>query len=145
MSTRFIGVLGYYRPPVVLGVAPRGFPCASEMADATRPSPWAHARTPLTRVSVRGAQPRAVSACANMVKKGFFKLLNYHPPTDEERRGTASSVDAAVLVLAGGLLAWVRPWDAKSAPRRACSSLVGCTKAIVIAIVAAMESNAGEL
>ena len=115
------------------------------MADATRPSPWAHARTPLTRVSVRGAQPRAVSACANMVKKGFFKLLNYYPPTHEERRGTASSVDAAVLVLAGGLLAWVRPWDAKTAPRCAYSHLVGCTKAMVIAIVAAMQSNAGEL
>ena len=77
-----------------------------------------------------------------MVKKGFFKLLNYYPPTHEERRGTASSVDAAVLVLAGGLLAWVRPWDAKSAPRRACSSLVGCTKAMVITIVAAMQDNA---
>ena len=79
-----------------------------------------------------------------MVKEGFFKLLNYHPPTDEERRGTTSSVHGAVLTLAGSLLAWVRPWDAKSAPRRACSSLVGCTKAIVITIVAAMQSNAGQ-
>ena len=79
-----------------------------------------------------------------MVKEGFFKLLNYHPPTDEERRGTTSSVHGAVLVLAVSLLAWVRPWDAKPAPRRACSSLVGCTKAMVITIVAAMQSNAGQ-
>ena len=80
-----------------------------------------------------------------MVKEGFFKLLNYHPPTDEERRGTTSSAHGAVLMLAGSLLAWVRPWDAKPAPRRACSSLVGCTKAMVITIVAAMQSNAGEV
>ena len=80
-----------------------------------------------------------------MVKKGFFKLLNYYPPTHEERRGTTSSVHGAVLVLAGSLLAWVRPWDAKSALRRACSSLVGCYKTTVITIVTAMQSNAGEV
>ena len=75
-----------------------------------------------------------------MVKEGFFKLLNYHPPTDEERRGTTSSVHGAVLVLAARLLAWVRPWDAKAAPRCAYSHWVACTKAMVITIAAAMQS-----
>ena len=78
-----------------------------------------------------------------MVKEGFFKLLNYYPPTHEERRGTTSSVHGAVLVLAGSLLAWVRPWDAKTSSCRACSSLVGCTKAILITIIVAMQNNVG--
>ena len=123
-------VLLYHRPPEVQLFAPRGCPCAWEMADATRPTPWSHARTPLTRGSVRGAQPLAVSACADMVTSSSFS--NYHPSTHEERRETASSLHAAVLMLAGGLLAWVRPWDAKAAPRCACSNLVGCTKAMVL-------------
>ena len=48
------------------------------MADAARPTPRAHARTPLNQLGTRGAQRRAVTSSPNMRSRGFCELLNYH-------------------------------------------------------------------
>ena len=108
------------------------------MADAARPTPRAHARTPLSPGWSRNSQRRAVTSFSNMPPKSFSELLNYDRPPRRERRATRSAFDGGILWLAGRPVAWVRPWHAWTASCRAHSIMVGCTEVVVIAFAAAV-------
>ena len=114
------------------------------MADATRPTPRAHARTPLSPGSTHNSQRGQFHRWPNMPPSCFSELLNsYRRPCDDFSR-SRSRVDGAVLSLAGGLLAWVRPEERSLATTRACSSLMGWMHTIVIATAAAEQYIAME-
>ena len=103
------------------------------MADAARPTPRAHARTPLSPGATHNLQRGQFHRWPNMPPSCFSELLHsYHRPCDKFSR-PPSRVDGAVLWLGGGLLAWVRQWERSLATTRACSSLLGWTDMVVIA------------
>jgi len=109
------------------------------LADATRPTPRAHARTPLSPGSTHNSQRGQFHRWPNMPPSCFSELLNsYRRPCDDFSR-SRSRVDGAVLSLAGGLLAWVRPEERSPATCRACSSLLGWMGTIVITTAAAEQ------
>ena len=105
------------------------------MGDAARPTPRAHARTPLSRAAHQGTERFAVTSSPNMLSRGFCELLNNHHAPRRERRASLSGFHAAILWLAGRLLAWVRTWDAPVFTARACSIMLGSSEAMVITIV----------
>ena len=113
------------------------------MADAARPTPRAHARTPLSPSSAHNSQWLQVGSMSNMPPRGFFELLNYHRPPRRDHRASPTSFHGAVLWLAGCLVTWSRPWDALVALYDALYTLVGCTETMVIAVAAAVLCMAG--
>ena len=114
------------------------------MADAARPTPRAHARTPLSPGATHNLQRGQFHRWPNMPPSCFSELLHsYHRPCDKFSR-PPSRVDGAVLWLGGGLLAWVRQWERSLATTRACSSLLGWTDMVGIATVSAEQCIALE-
>ena len=66
--------------------------------------------------------------------------------TQRHHRVSTTRFHGAVLWPAGCLVTWVRPWDARVARCRTCSSMLGCTDTMVITIAdrAAEQDGRGQ-
>ena len=103
------------------------------MADAARPTPRAHARTPLSPGATHNLQRGQFHRGPNMPPSCFSELLHsYLPSSPRQFSRPPSRVDGAFLYLAGEPLAWVRPWERSLATTRTCSSLLGWMHMVLI-------------
>ena len=114
------------------------------MADAARPTPRGHARTPLSRSSTRGEHRRRDGNGPIMPQKSFSELLNYYLRATFSPPRSSSRHHGAPLGLSSFFGAEVRSWRAQAAVARACSCMLGSTDMILIAIGAARHNLLAE-